>query len=149
VVCTRDRLDLRLPARPESLAAIRAELRRWLDGFARADETNDLLLALGEASTNAVEHGSHASDAWMQVRARLLFGTIVRLTVRNSGHWRVRADAGENRGRGFVLMCLVVDKLAVRHHPDETEVIIYKVVNTTGVPRATIDPVSEEARHPG
>ncbi|HSU08009.1 MAG TPA: ATP-binding protein [Pseudonocardia sp.] len=45
------------PAYPRHLAALRAEVRRWLAPLALpGDAKNDLLLAVNEAGSNCIEH---------------------------------------------------------------------------------------------
>jgi anti-sigma regulatory factor (Ser/Thr protein kinase) len=147
VVRTGNALELQFPARPESLAMIRVRLRGWLAGVgAGRDETSDLLVAFGEACTNAVEHGSSV-EAWIHVRGRMLLDDVVRLSVRDTGGWRLKRDEGGNRGRGLLLLRRLVDNVAVRRYHDGSEVILYHRLQTAGSRGATMDLQSEEAWH--
>src|SRR5207237_567723 len=52
-----DLADFSVAATPESLAHIRATVRRWLSAVgADADEASELLVAVGEACSNVIEH---------------------------------------------------------------------------------------------
>ena len=124
-------------------------MRLWLDDLAVREDTNDVLLAFGEACTNAVEHGSPGGDASLDVRGSLLFDRIVRLSVRDSGRWRPRAATAGDRGRGLMLMRRLVDNVAVRRYGDGSEVILYHRLQTAPPERAIMDHQSEEALHAG
>src|SRR5262249_6469485 len=62
VLCVRqsatavDRFHLFVPAVPKELRSLRAALREWLQTRADQAQTDDLLIAVGEAAANAVEH---------------------------------------------------------------------------------------------
>jgi anti-sigma regulatory factor (Ser/Thr protein kinase) len=125
-------------------------MRSWLHVLdASAEETNDVLLAVGEACANAVEHGSRGGDAKVDVQGRVLLDRIVRLSVRDSGRWRPRPAKVGDRGRGFMLMRRLVDNVAVRRHGDGSEVILYHRLQTPPPDRAIMDHQSEEAWHAG
>ena len=52
------------PARPEQLRELRAAMRAWLAGLGVGQPTQSaLLLAVGEACANAIEHGYRDRDA--------------------------------------------------------------------------------------
>ncbi|HVW41821.1 MAG TPA: SpoIIE family protein phosphatase [Amycolatopsis sp.] len=115
-------LDLVLPAVPESLKDIRAAMRRWLSAAgAGAEVTGDLLLAVGEACTNAVEHAYGPAGGSVALRLELQ-GTTVIATVRDHGRWR--PPRGENRGRGILLMRKCGDEVRVEQTGDGTKVVI-------------------------
>jgi serine phosphatase RsbU (regulator of sigma subunit)/anti-sigma regulatory factor (Ser/Thr protein kinase) len=94
-----------IPARPAELAALRTSVREWLDRRDLPQQTKvDLLLALGEACTNAVEH------AYRDRPTREVEVTIeeevsgLRVTVRDSGKWRMSDSADSKRERGTSIM---------------------------------------------
>jgi serine phosphatase RsbU (regulator of sigma subunit)/DNA-binding response OmpR family regulator/anti-sigma regulatory factor (Ser/Thr protein kinase) len=96
-----DELRLDLPARPESVAACRFELRRWLAHHDVDGETmGDLVLATCEAISNAIVHGYGGAAGSVRTRARL-DGSEVVIEVTDTGRWRDRSSAN---GRGLDLM---------------------------------------------
>jgi serine phosphatase RsbU (regulator of sigma subunit)/anti-sigma regulatory factor (Ser/Thr protein kinase) len=115
-------LELAFPALAGTLGDIRAGLRRWLTEVraTRADEV-DLLLAVGEATSNAVEHAYGPEGGEVRIRAELDGDTAV-ITVSDDGRWR--APRGSNRGRGNALMAAASDELTVDRRPDGTDVTI-------------------------
>jgi PAS domain S-box-containing protein len=94
-----------LPARPEELAPTRAALRTWLDERNTTARTReDLLIAVGEALGNAVEHAYNRGPA----------GTItmaivedeqgdLHVEIRDRGQWQDESE-GADRGRGTGIM---------------------------------------------
>ncbi|MPY96099.1 MAG: SpoIIE family protein phosphatase, partial [Acidimicrobiia bacterium] len=110
------RLELRAPARPESLPVARQALRAWLASVgATQEETTDLVLAAGEACANAVEHAEGVSArAELRLDAALEVGElardVVRITVRDAGRW-VERPARPGRGLGLDIMVALVDGL--------------------------------------
>ena len=86
-------LRIQLPAIPASLAVIRAGLRSWLPTAAvSAAAAGDILLAVGEAASNAVEHAVRGAtrDVELEVTAR---ATDHRASVDGQGQ-RTLAPAG-------------------------------------------------------
>ncbi|WP_205696000.1 SpoIIE family protein phosphatase [Conexibacter sp. SYSU D00693] len=114
-----DRLELALPTRPDELARMRAALRRWLAEQERTDA--DLLLAVAEAATNAVEHSRGDEAAEFQVTAWREDLELV-VEVRSPGRWREREEGRVDRGRGLAMMERLVDELDVRREPEATTV---------------------------
>ena len=94
-------MRIRLPAIPASLAVIRAHLRTWLP-TARVNPSAaaDVLLAVGEAASNAVEHAVRgtARNVELEVTARAT-NTGLALTVKDNGRWHApRQSAQANAG---------------------------------------------------
>ncbi len=88
---------------PDELRALRTDLRAWLAGVgATQPETNDVLIAVGEACSNAIEHAGAASGATVDVRARMS-GRELAVSIGDSGVWRA-ATAPADRGHGLRLM---------------------------------------------
>jgi anti-anti-sigma factor len=113
-------LELRLPARPETLADIRRSLERWLgEHGASTDEVYSFLLATGEACGNAIEHAYGPADAELEIDAVLEAGTVS-VSVRDFGRWR--AQRGEGRGRGLFLMRELMDDVSVTPSDEGTTV---------------------------
>ncbi len=115
-------LDLVMPALPWSLRDIRFAVRRWLSAVGAAPRTvADLLVAVGEASTNAVEHAYGPGGGTVSVHLELQMPDVL-ATVRDTGRWR--PPRGENRGRGTMFMRNCSDDLRIDHSPTGTNVVI-------------------------
>ena len=66
-----DRFRIEFPAEPESLASMRALLRRWLRHAEGSDrEIAEVITACGEAATNAIEHAGSGGGAPFEVSGR-------------------------------------------------------------------------------
>jgi anti-anti-sigma factor len=112
-------LRLRFVAVTAEVPPARAALRAWLrDAGVAEDVAAELLLAAGEAVSNAVEH-SGADE--VELLAEILEGGTVVLTVRDRGGWKPQEFA-LHRGRGFALMRGLVDDVDVDREPDGTVV---------------------------
>jgi anti-anti-sigma factor len=100
-------LRLDLPAEPARLAEVRRAVRWWTSQAALPpDAIEDLLLALGEATGNAVEHAYRNADVPGRVVVELHLdhaGDVV-ASVTDTGTWRPPpADPGF-RGRGLQII---------------------------------------------
>lgn len=102
-----------VPAAPAQIAVARAHLRDWLNtiGVVPRRET-DILLATGEAVTNAIEHGSRNEPRQtVSIEAFLRTGTVL-VTVSDTGQWIGDSSASlrsRRRGRGLTLMSGLAD----------------------------------------
>jgi serine phosphatase RsbU (regulator of sigma subunit)/anti-sigma regulatory factor (Ser/Thr protein kinase) len=115
-------LHLQLPAKPSSLRVVRSELRRWLAAVAAPTHViDDVVLSVGEATGNAVEHAYGAADGTIQVEVSV-DGDDILARVRDTGRWR--PARGRDRGRGTVIMNAVSDEVRVTGGVDGTEVTI-------------------------
>jgi serine phosphatase RsbU (regulator of sigma subunit)/anti-sigma regulatory factor (Ser/Thr protein kinase) len=104
-----ERLELELPCRRTTLAPLRRTLRQWLSGGrASRDELQDILVAVSEAATNAIEHAYGPIEASYRVEGWLSEDRVI-VTVSDSGSWRARR--GTERGRGTHLMRELMDGL--------------------------------------
>jgi anti-sigma regulatory factor (Ser/Thr protein kinase)/putative methionine-R-sulfoxide reductase with GAF domain len=119
-------LELVLPAVASSLGEIRAALKRWAtDVGAAPDDVMDLLLAVGEAASNVVEHAYGPKGGMLDVRLER-HGSDVIATVRDAGQWR--SPRGHNRGRGMRIIESVADEVRIDRGPQGTEVVIRRRV---------------------
>ena len=110
-----DRLELTLPAEPGSLATMRRALQDWLARSGVDDATGyDILVAVGEAAANAVEHAYGPGSAEFRFEAVLADGEVT-LTIRDEGSWR--PARGSHRGRGLSMMKELMEDVQV--HSDE------------------------------
>ena len=111
-------LCIRVPAEPTALASIRGELQQWLAQLELgAGETNHILVACGEACTNAIEH---STSGHVEVEARA-DGRAILIVVRDGGHWK-EPRPRRDRGLGLNLMEAFMDEVDVRTGPEGTEV---------------------------
>jgi anti-sigma regulatory factor (Ser/Thr protein kinase) len=122
---TSERLDLTLPAEPDSVANARHRLSGWLVGRGvGSDDIFDLTLAASEACTNAVEHAYGPENG---ATFRLLgecSTSAITLHVSDRGSWRV--PRGSERGRGLRLIAQLMDHMNVRQTTDGTTVQMTK-----------------------
>jgi anti-sigma regulatory factor (Ser/Thr protein kinase) len=106
-----EELHLRVAARAEELAAIRHLLRGWLtDAGADRRAIEAVLLASGEACTNAIEHAYGPGEQTFELEGKR-DGDAVELVIRDQGRWR--PPRGQNRGRGLSLMETFMDEVQV------------------------------------
>jgi anti-sigma regulatory factor (Ser/Thr protein kinase)/putative methionine-R-sulfoxide reductase with GAF domain len=115
-------LDLAKPALPWSLRDIRFSVRRWLSAVGAAPRAlADLLVAVGEACTNAVEHAYGPGGGTVTVHMELQLPDVL-VTVRDTGCWRPPHGAGG--GRGMLIMRNCSDDLRIDHGSTGTTVVI-------------------------
>jgi serine phosphatase RsbU (regulator of sigma subunit)/anti-sigma regulatory factor (Ser/Thr protein kinase) len=111
-------LHLVLPAVLRSLAEVRSALRRWLPSVgASPDDVTDILVAVGEACSNVVEHAYGPGGGSLMLQAERGDG-FVTVTVWDHGRWR--SARGENRGRGTTLIQQCSDDVEVTAAPNGT-----------------------------
>ncbi len=100
----------RVPAEAVQLGSVRRELQRWMtrEGIPAA-VASEILLAVGEAAANVVEHAYAPAPARgdVEVEARS-DGELVEVTVRDRGTWK-RPRRDTRRGRGHALMEALMD----------------------------------------
>jgi anti-sigma regulatory factor (Ser/Thr protein kinase) len=126
-----DRLVVRLPAEPHVLSPLRRTLRQWLEALG-ADEAEvyDVLVAVTEASANAIEHAYGPADDTFEVEAEAGRDGEVTLVVRDHGRWR--PPRGHNRGRGTLLMQELMDHFEVTTSEAGTEVRMRRRLERAG-----------------
>jgi anti-sigma regulatory factor (Ser/Thr protein kinase)/putative methionine-R-sulfoxide reductase with GAF domain len=128
VVCHADddegSFEVDMPAMASSLSGIRSAFRQWLTSVgASSDDMHDLVLAVGEATANAVEHAYGGTGGSVRVQATI-DGDDVIVRVRDDGQWR--EPRGEHRGRGTQIMSRTADDVRVARRDTGTEVVIRK-----------------------
>jgi anti-sigma regulatory factor (Ser/Thr protein kinase)/putative methionine-R-sulfoxide reductase with GAF domain len=120
-----DPLEVTMPAVASALGDVRAAVRRWLaDAGAGPTEVTDVLVAVGEATSNVVEHAYGPEGGQMSVRLELREPDLVVASVRDSGRWR--PPRGTNRGRGALIMQAAADEVTVDRGPGGTQVVIQR-----------------------
>ncbi|SCX54253.1 Signal transduction histidine kinase [Klenkia marina] len=96
----------RLAATDRAPARARAALRPVLEAARiHEDQAYDLLVAVGEAVTNAVEHAQRPTEPVVDLRI-VVDEDVVVATVTDTGQWRERVSSMD-RGRGSTLMAAV------------------------------------------
>ncbi|WP_043537485.1 ATP-binding SpoIIE family protein phosphatase [Saccharomonospora cyanea] len=121
---TPRKLDLEINAVPESLAEVRSELRRWLPSVgASEDDTADLLIAVGEAVANSIEHAYGPQGGKVELRLEAT-DREVEIGISDTGTWR--APRGAHRGRGTQLMRQLCDEAIIDHDQTGTRVVLRK-----------------------
>jgi len=115
-------LVLEVPAVPTSLEHIRAAVRRWLTSIGVSDSTSvDVLLGIGEATGNVVEHAYGPGGGMVEVEmAQIPTGVVA--TIRDTGQWR--SHRGDNRGRGIAIMKVCADDVSINRTTNGTEITL-------------------------
>jgi anti-sigma regulatory factor (Ser/Thr protein kinase) len=107
-----ERMELTLPAEPESLGYMRRALGRWLRVAGTDDaETYEILVACGEACANAVAHAYPAGEGSSYVVEAHRRDGAIEVEVRDFGRWR--APRVDSKGRGLRLISQLVDELVI------------------------------------
>jgi serine phosphatase RsbU (regulator of sigma subunit)/anti-sigma regulatory factor (Ser/Thr protein kinase) len=108
-----DPLRLEVRAEPPSLAEVHAALRRWLAPLWLTDQSQMMiLLAVGEAVANAVEHAYGPEGGTVEVELAAADDRVV-ATVRDHGRWRGSGAPDGSRGRGMRIMRACTVDMAV------------------------------------
>jgi anti-sigma regulatory factor (Ser/Thr protein kinase) len=98
----------RLHSIESAIPRIRRGLRAFLDTAGLSEEeTQDLIMAVCEAATNAVEHAQHPDVPFFDLSAEIGC-EVVTVVVRDHGAWREPA-ASPYRGRGLAMMRILAD----------------------------------------
>jgi anti-sigma regulatory factor (Ser/Thr protein kinase) len=119
-------LELHLEAHPASLARFRSAARPWLARTgASAEAVEEVLLAVGEAASNAVEHAYGPDGGAVTVQLERDGHSIV-ATVQDRGRWRTSRAAG--RGRGLLIMERWSDELRIERGAQGTTVVLRRSV---------------------
>jgi anti-sigma regulatory factor (Ser/Thr protein kinase) len=122
-----DQFRARFGAAPQ-LAAVRAQLRRWLiEAGVGAVIADEALVATGEACSNAIEHAYRDDDATtrapavVEVLAHIAAGSL-EILVADAGAWKVPPVDPGQRGRGTMLMHRLMDDVVTHTGPGGTSV---------------------------
>jgi anti-sigma regulatory factor (Ser/Thr protein kinase) len=112
------RIDVVLPARVESAPRLRRVIREFLERFGVArPQIDDVVLAVGEAAGNAIEHAYEGAAGDVRLQASVV-GERLTVEVRDFGKWRLDGDA--ERGRGIGIMRSLVEHVAIESTLDGT-----------------------------
>jgi serine/threonine-protein kinase RsbW len=114
------------PAYPRHLAALRAEVRRWLAPLALpGDAKNDLLLAVNEAASNCIEHAY--APVTVDGTVELTFWTepgSVCVEIVDHGRWRTPCGQPTGRGRGIAIMQRLIPVVLIHYDNRGTRVLL-------------------------
>ncbi|OXM54577.1 histidine kinase [Amycolatopsis thailandensis] len=119
-------LDLSFPAEVGELAFVRKALRDWLQRCELdADMLQNILVASGEATANAIEHGHRdAPGGLVRLQATVLTDGVS-LIISDNGSWKPpRPEPDSDRGRGLVLMRAFMDEVIIEHGKAGTTVYL-------------------------
>jgi serine phosphatase RsbU (regulator of sigma subunit)/anti-sigma regulatory factor (Ser/Thr protein kinase) len=113
-------LHLDFPAEVGELAGTRTALRNWLQrAQVDPDQTQDVLIAAGEAVANAIEHGHRDGRVGTVTLRATAMADSLHVTVVDTGAWKTpRPGADLTRGRGVKLMRALMQDVSI--HPDAT-----------------------------
>lgn len=125
------RLRLEIPARGGALAGLRHDLRTWLiERGVAAEHHHALLLAVGEAVSNVVEHAYRRRQDTIDPAPPTV---VVEVTdhghhlvarVMDRGTWRPPGPHSRNRGRGTAIMEALTDHVERSTGADGTTVTL-------------------------
>jgi anti-sigma regulatory factor (Ser/Thr protein kinase) len=116
-----------MAATPANVTKSRHQFARWLGAFALSKpRTDEILLAVTEAVTNAIEHGSGCDGSkFVELRA-WRHDKSMTITVSDSGRWispAARAPgAHTHRGRGLMLIDAFADNVDIFRAADGTRI---------------------------
>ena len=136
---SRRLLCLVLPADPISISVCRARVRRWLAGWSwPADQLDDIVLAVSEAVSNAIEHAYVGQppgtvDVHGGIETTPCGQHRATITVRDHGRWRPTPIHHENRRRGIPLMRACMDTVTIGQ-PDDDTLGTWVVLRSKAVP---------------
>ena len=97
-----------LPADAPSVPFFRRWLRTILDDTVLdSDQVQDLLLAVGEAVSNAIEHAWKPTRPCVDMTVEVEHGRVT-IVVQDFGAWRP-GPTGAHRGRGLAMLSALAD----------------------------------------
>ncbi|AKK27297.1 SpoIIE family protein phosphatase [Mycobacterium sp. EPa45] len=116
-------LEVTIPADAMHLAPARAALRDWLTAAGiDHDQAQDVLVAAGEAVTNAIEHGYRHTDGGTITLKATSEVDLLRLTITDAGSWKPKQTGYTHRGRGIQIMEALMEDVAIL--PDATGTVV-------------------------
>ena len=120
--------DVTLPARPESLNAVRSSLAEWLEqAHVPEAEAKDVLLAVWEAAANGIEHAHNDERGTIAVLATIV-GDRIRVEVTDTGRWK-EAIQRDDRGLGLQLIRAAMTDVEIDRMPGGTTVKLERLVS--------------------
>jgi anti-sigma regulatory factor (Ser/Thr protein kinase) len=135
-----ERLEVEIPARPEELAPLRRRLKAWLTRRdVAASDVAEIVLAVGEACNNAVEHAydQRPGNVWINVGED---EGVLRITVEDRGSWRPDERGDSTRGRGISIMHTLMHAVTVETTGRGTRVTLERELGRAVAGPAEHDP---------
>ena len=114
------------PADPVVLRPIRDEVHRWPSPISLdPDAHEDLVYAVSEAATNAVEHAYQLPTAESVVEISFWTdGPILCIEIVDHGVWKVPSSEELGRGRGIQMMHQLAESVAIHYDDRGTRVLL-------------------------
>jgi len=114
------------PAEAKQLAAMRAEVHRWLAPLDLPDDAeHDLVLAVNEAASNAIEHAYRAGGADRGVELAFWLGPDdLHIAIIDCGTWREPPSGRRGRGFGLEIIRRLVPGVAIDHDLRGTRILL-------------------------
>lgn len=117
-----------LAAAPKNIKKSRTDLATWLQPLALdPDQVDEILLAVSEAVTNAVEHGSDCDESKCVLVQAAAQGRTVSVSVKDSGRWITEHPdpaARTHRGRGLLLIREIADDVEITCTESGTRIVM-------------------------
>jgi anti-sigma regulatory factor (Ser/Thr protein kinase) len=115
-------LELRLPARRQSIPVLRGRLRAWLqDAGASKTDTFEITLATTEALAHAVKHPQNPTSNLIDVTGAITDHTVT-VSIRDYGTWGNEQKRKEEGAMGLMLMEELMDAVRVERFEEGTTV---------------------------
>ena len=95
-----------------------------------ADVMEEIVLAIGEACANAIDHAYRDHPGDLTVELKLRSSDEVQAEIRDDGQWRDEGLAS-TRGRGMTLMRELMDTVDVRPSASGTTVVMRRRVEAS------------------
>jgi anti-sigma regulatory factor (Ser/Thr protein kinase) len=134
-------VHLTLPAEPTQLRRLRRAIDEYLSSLLLArDRRDEIVLAVGEAAANAVEHayldqlGPGVIDVTFWTESDALW-----VEIRDHGRWREPPPGPRPHGQGLgiVLMRRLIDCVLIQHDHRGTSVLLRHPVHSPAPDRST------------
>ncbi len=118
-------LELKFPADVSHLAPTRTALRTWLtQARLNPEQMVDVIVAVGEAVANAIEHGHRNSPQGTITLGATALVDQVQVTITDTGSWKPpEKAAATDRGRGIALMRGLMHDVDI--NPDSTGTTVH------------------------
>jgi serine phosphatase RsbU (regulator of sigma subunit)/integral membrane sensor domain MASE1/anti-sigma regulatory factor (Ser/Thr protein kinase) len=111
------------PAVPEELRNMRISVSSWAAAHDIPDRvSDDLLIAIGEATSNTVKHAYRASPrGTVTIRIELVDGYLA-VKIEDAGRWRAPRPVADSPGLGTTIMQAITQHLNINESPGGTQV---------------------------